>query len=191
MERGAPTVQAPAEELLAFFHTYQSELLWQSLFFVLSAGVVIWFYGTMRDVLAHAEGGTGRVAMIAFTAGVIGSILQFVMQSVQVTLALSAGPEMDPTTTVALGRFSFVLTVVAYLPASVLYAAVAVVTLRHAALPRSLGWFSAFTSAFHAVMVLGLVARSGPLVPGEPLTYAMYLCALIWLPWTVTALLRS
>jgi hypothetical protein len=37
-------------------------------------------------------------------------------------------------------------------------------------------------------MTFGLVVKSGPLVPGEPTTYALYAIALLWLITTTTVM---
>jgi hypothetical protein len=55
-ERGSPPLTAPIEEVVAFWSTYQRELLAQSVMFVLSAGAYLWFFGSLRSVLMRAEG---------------------------------------------------------------------------------------------------------------------------------------
>jgi hypothetical protein len=70
------------------------------------------------------------------------------------------------------GSVLWALSVIAYVPFAVMLAAVAVVSLRTRALPAWLGWFSGFAAMAHLIMSIGLVAESGPLVPGGVLTYA-------------------
>lgn len=190
MERGAPPLSAPVADMMDFVTTWRAELRWQSLSFVASSAVALWFYGALRSFLADYEPGRAPMAHVAFVAGVVGSVLQFVMQSIQLTLAMMAGPTMDPAVTATLGRLSYSMTVVAYMPAAVLYAATGVIGLRHRALPRWLGWSSLVTAVVHAVMSLGLVVDDGPLVPGRPLTYVVYLLALGWLPAVTTVMVR-
>src|SRR5690348_6037587 len=60
-ERGAPPANAPAEESLAFFTTYRSELRMQSLLFVLSAGVYLWSFGSLRSFLLRAGAAAERL----------------------------------------------------------------------------------------------------------------------------------
>jgi len=50
-ERGAPPANAPVEQALAYFVKYRTQLLTQSLLFVLSAGVLLWFIGSLRSFL--------------------------------------------------------------------------------------------------------------------------------------------
>jgi hypothetical protein len=66
LERGAPPANAPVEQALAYFVKYRTELLSQSLFFVLSAGALLWFVGCLRSFLQHSEQGSGRLSGVAF-----------------------------------------------------------------------------------------------------------------------------
>jgi hypothetical protein len=95
-ERGAPPANAPAEESLAFFTTYRSELRMQSLLFVLSAGAYLWWFGSLRSFLLRAEGETARLSTIAIGAGTIWVGLQLMLQSVQVALAMGVGDDEHP-----------------------------------------------------------------------------------------------
>jgi hypothetical protein len=180
-ERGAPPANAPVEQSLAFFRAYRSELLAQSLLFVLSAGVYIWFFGSLRSFLLRAEGETGRLASVAFGAGVIWAGLQMVLQSAQVALAMGASGDLAPALAGLIGDLTYALSVIAYVPLAVMLAAVAVVSLRTGALPAFLGWLSALTAAANVAMTLGIVVDSGPLVPGGALTYVLYALMAIWL----------
>src|SRR4029079_13051776 len=156
-ERGAPPANAPVEESLAFFRAYRSELLAQSLLFVLSAGVYIWFFGSLRSFLLRAEGETGRLASVAFGAGVIWAGLQMVLQSAQVALAMGASGDLAPALAGLIGDLTYALSLIAYVPLAVMLAAVAVVSLRTGALPAFLGWLSALTAAANVAMSLGIV----------------------------------
>ena len=71
---------------------------------------------------------------------------------------------------------------------AVTLAAVAVVSLRTGVLPSWLGWLSALTAAANLVMSLGIVVDSGPLVPGDALTYALYALMPIWLAAVTTVM---
>jgi hypothetical protein len=50
-ERGGPPLNAPVDQTIAFFSTYRSELLSQSLMFVWSASAYLWFFGVLRTFL--------------------------------------------------------------------------------------------------------------------------------------------
>jgi len=187
-ERGAPPANAPAEESLAFFTTYRSELRMQSLLFVLSAGAYLWWFGSLRSFLLRAEGETARLSTIAIGAGTIWVGLQLMLQSVQVALAMGVGDDVTSALAGMLGDLAYVLSVIAYVPMAVLLAAVAVVSLRAGVFPAWLGWLSALVAVANLVMSLGIVMDSGPLVPSGALTYVLYALMPIWLVVVTTVM---
>jgi hypothetical protein len=180
-ERGSPPLTAPTEEMVAFWSTYQRELLAQSMMFVLSAGAYLWFYGSLRSVLMRAEGGTGTLSTIAFGAGIITASLQIVLQCFQAAVAIAAAGTLEHSVVALFSGLMWAVSVIAYVPMGVMLAAVAAASFAHRAFPRWLAWLSSVTSLAHFVMTLGLVVESGPLVPGQATTYALYAIALLWL----------
>jgi hypothetical protein len=164
-----------------FVATYRTELLMQSLLFVLSAGVYLWFFGSLRSFLLRAEGKPGRISTIAFGAGVSVVGMQLVFQSVQVALALGADEPGASARVGMLSDLAYALSVIAYVPMAIVLAAVAVVSFRTRAFPVWVGWLSAIVSAMNLCLTAGIVMDSGPLVPGGGLTYGRYLLMVVWL----------
>jgi hypothetical protein len=187
-ERGSPTFTAPVEEVVTFWTTYQRELLAQSMTFVLSAGAYLWFFGSLRTVLMRAEGSTGTLSTIAFGAGIVSAGLQMILQCFQVALAVAAAGALERGVVALFGGLGWALSVIAYVPMGVMLGAVAVVSFVYHAFPRWLAWLSLATSLAHFVMVLGLVVKSGPLVPGQATTHALYAIAVLWLIATTTVM---
>jgi hypothetical protein len=187
-ERGGPPLNAPVEETIAFFSTYRSELLSQSLMFVFSAGAYLWFYGVLRTFLLQAEGGPGTLSTTAFGAGIVSAGIQMVFQGLQVALAVASNHPVDPTLAALFSNATLALSVIGYVPLAVMLTAVAVVSLRDHAFPVWLGWLSAFAAMAHVLMSIGLVVEDGPLVPGATLTYGLYTVTVVWLVATTTAM---
>ena len=187
-ERGAPPANAPVEETLAFFAIYRTELLTQSLLFVLSAGVYLWFFGSLRSFLFRAEGKTGTLSTITFGAGIIWAGLQMVFQSFQVALAMGSGGDIEPSLAALISDLTYALSVIAYVPMSVMLAAVAVLAFQTKAFSAWLGWLSAIAAVINLLLSLGIVADSGPFVPGGILTYVIYLLTAVWLFATTTVM---
>jgi hypothetical protein len=160
----------------------------QSLLFVFSAGVYVWWFGSLRSFLLRAEGETARLASVAFGAGAIWVALQLVLQSVQVALVMGVGGDVTPALAGMFGDLAYALSVIAYVPMAVMLAAVATVSLRAAVFPAWLGWLSALAAAGNLVMSFGIVADSGPLVPGGALTYVLYALMPIWLVAVTTVM---
>jgi hypothetical protein len=190
-ERGSPPAGTPADQMLVFFSEYRNELLAQSLMFVLSAGVYLWFYGALRSALLRAEGGSGTVATIAFGAGLTSVAMQMLLQVFQVGVASAGGSELHQAVAAVFVSVLWAVSVIAYVPLAVMFAAVAIVSLRDGAFPAWIGWLSAGASAAHLVMTGGLVVGRGPLVPGGVLTYALYASVLVWLLAVTTVMVRS
>ena len=188
-ERGAPPANAPVEQSLAYFVKYRAELLAQSLLFVLSAGVLLWFIGSLRSFLSKAEEGTGRLSSVAFGAGILWAGLQLVMQGGQVALAMGANADLPAALAGMMGDLTYALSVIAYVPMGIMLAAMAVVSWRFKAFPAWLAWLSAVAAAANLLMSAGIVAESGPLVPGGVLTYALYLLQAVWQVATPTVML--
>jgi hypothetical protein len=187
-ERGSPPLTAPIEEVAAFWSTYQRELLAQSVMFVLSAGAYLWFFASLRGVLLQAEGGTGTLSTVAFGAGIVSAGLQMIQQCFQAALAVAPGT-LERGVVALFGGVMWALSVIAYVPMGVMLAAVAAVSFAYRAFPRWLAWFSAAASVAHFVMTLGLLVKSGPLVPGQAPTYALYVIVLLWLIATTTVMM--
>ena len=187
-ERGGPPLNAPVDQTIAFFSTYRSELLSQSLMFVLSAGAYLWFFGVLRTFLLQAEGGPGMLSTIAFGAGIVSAVIQMVFQGFQVALAVASNHPVEPTLAALFSNAILALSVIAYVPLAVMLTAVAVVSLRDHAFPAWLGWLSAFAAMAHVLMSIGLVLEGGPLVPGGTLTYGLYAVSLLWLVATTTVM---
>jgi hypothetical protein len=188
-ERGAPPANAPAEETLAFFAKYQTELLAQSLLFVFSAGAYLWFFGSLRSFLFRAEGRTGTLSTIVFGAGAVWAGLQMVFQSFQVALALSSSGEIEPSLAAMISDLIYALSVIAYVPMAVVLAAVSVLAFQTKVFPGWLSWLSAIAAFINLLLSVGIVADSGPFVPGGVLTYVIYLLTAVWLFATTTVML--
>ncbi len=187
-ERGAPSPRAPAAEMAAFAVAYRTELLYQSLLFVLSAGAFLWFLGALRSALIRAERGTARRAHTAYGAGLVWAGLQFGVQGAQAAAATMAGN--GSAEAAAFGAvLAYMLSMAAYIPAGVLLLSVAAASFRYGAFPRWMGWFAGLAAAAHFVMAFGLSGNE-ILIPGGWLTYALYALWPLWITGVATLMVR-
>lgn len=85
------------------------------------------------------EGGTARLSTLAFGAGMVGYGLEVVGQAPQVTLTLPAQSGRSPESAAVLTDLGYAMIAIANLPLAVMFAAVAVVSLRTGAFPAWLG----------------------------------------------------
>lgn len=98
------------------------------------------FLGSLRTFLMRAEPIGGRVATIAFAAGMVGYGLTVLALAPQIASALPGRTWIEPATAGMAVDLGYVMLTLANLPMAVMYAAVAIVSLRAKAFPVWLGW---------------------------------------------------
>jgi len=180
-ERGALSASDPVAKIVAYYTGNHDALRAQALMFVIGAGFFLWFAGSLRSFLAWAEGGTGRLSMVAYGAGVASTVVTLVALAFQVGLASAARDAGQP----ALVGTMDALFVIANLPLAVMLIAVAVVTFRTAAFPAWLGWLSVVAALAQLVPVLGIALDGGPLAADGWLSaYLPYPLYAVWLACT-------
>jgi hypothetical protein len=190
LERPWPSTTDPAA-LPVFLADNHAAILGQSLLFLLSAGFFLWFLGSLRSYLLAREAGTGRVTMIAFTAGMISYGLTIAGQAPQITLTLPAQASVDPALAALLTDLGYVMLLVANIPLAVMFTAIAVVSLRNAAFPTWLGWIAAVAAVAAVVLPFAVVDPTGPLAPQGWMSYLLYLAPIVWLiPATTVMITR-
>lgn len=172
----------------ADFAANRTALLTQSMLFLAGAAVSLWFVGSLRTYLLRFEGGTGRLATVAFGAGVAWATLNMVAQTFQIGAASDPKGEAQA----ALIKTMNAVFTVANLPLAVMLVAVAVVSLRHQAFPLWLGWVAVAGAGAQALLWSATVIQSGPLASDGWLSFALYPFFVIWLvPATVLMIKRA
>ncbi len=181
-ERGSLSAGDPVATMVAHYTDNGGALRAQALLFVLGAGFFLWFLGSLRSVLARAEGGGGRLSNVAMSAGVASTVVTLAALAFQVGLA---GAPKDAGQPVLIGIMD-ALFVVANLPLAVMLLAVAVLTFRTGVLPAWLGWLSLLAAVAQLVPVCGIVLEGGPLAAdGWVSAYLPYPLYAFWLAGTV------
>lgn len=172
----------------ADFAVNRTALVTQSMLFLASAAVSVWFLGSLRTYLLRAEGATGRVSTVAFGAGIAWVTLNMLAQAFQIGVASDPqGEAQDALINTMSATFT-----IANLPLAVMLVAVAVVSLRHRAFPTWLGWLAVTAAAAHMLLWLSTAAQSGPLASDSVLSFVLYPFVLIWLvPATVIMVRRA
>ncbi|MHB1876546.1 MAG: hypothetical protein ACYCPF_17020 [Streptosporangiaceae bacterium] len=187
-ERGPLLASDTPAAVLGHLTSNQSPMLMQSMLFLVGGALYLWYLGSLRAFLTRAEGGTGRLAAIAFGAGVVWVGINMVAQAFQAGLV--ANPRAGAPAAL-IGTMNAIFTIAA-LPLAIMMAAVAVVSLRHRAFPAWLGWIAAATAVSQFLLWLGTAASAGPLAPNGWLSYALYPVFVIWLiPATIIMIRRA
>jgi hypothetical protein len=161
----------------ADFAEHRTAVLTQSMLFLAGSAAALWFLAGVRARMVRAEGWPGRVAGLAYGAGVTWVGVNVVAQAVQIGLASDPGGQAP----VALIATAGALMGAANLPLAVGLAAVAVGSMRHAAFPRWIGLLAAAAAVAQAMLWAATVVGSGPLAAGGWLNALLYPFFLIWL----------
>lgn len=190
---GAVALERPwpgnPQDLPAFLAANRTAVLWQGLLFLAGGALFMWFLGSLRTFMIRSEPHRGPVTLVAFTAGMVGYGLTMLALAPQIALTLPDRDWIGATTAAMAVDLGYVMLTVANVPIAVMYAAVAVVSLRHRAFPPWLGWLSAAAAACCAGLVLALIDPTGPMAPQGWLSYLLYLVPVVWLTATPTVML--
>lgn len=189
LERPWPSTSDPAA-FPAFLADNRGAILAQSMLFVISAGLFMWFLSSLRSFLIEAEGATGRLSTLAFAAGMIGYGLNVVGQAPQITLTLPSQAGMEPGSAAVLTDLGWVMLIVANIPLAVMFTAVAVVSLRTRVFPVWLGWLAVVAGAAAALLSFAVVDPGGPLAPQGWASYLLYPASIVWLVPAATVMIR-
>jgi hypothetical protein len=186
LERGWPSGNDPVA-VASFIAEHRTAILGQSMLFLLSSAIYLWFLGSLRSFLARAEGSTARVSTVAFGAGTTWIALSMVAQAFQVGQTTAVSVVQPAIMWTMAATFA-----IANLPCAVMLAAVAVVSFRHGAFPAWHAWISVAAALANLLLWCGTVVNSGPLAPNGWLTYVLYPLFLVWLvPATVVMFKRA
>lgn len=161
----------------ADFAEHRTAILAQSMLFLAGSAAALWFLAGVRARMVRAEGSPGRVAALAYGAGLTWVGVNIVAQAVQMGLA------GDPAgrAPVALIATASALMGAANLPLAVCLGAVATGSLRYAAFPRWSGLLAGAAAVAQAALWAATIVGSGPLAPGGWLNSLLYPVFLVWL----------
>jgi hypothetical protein len=144
-----------AENILAWYGDNENTIITGQLVFVLGVLFFIWFLGSLRSTLLGAEGGTGRVASIAFGSGLLAALAMIVQAAALIQPTFADEGELSGEAAQAMSLLSdatFGVVEVTLIPMLV---ATGLVILRHGALPRWLAWFSFLLAVVLAIIPIG------------------------------------
>jgi hypothetical protein len=140
-----PDTDASAADWASFFTDHQNRI--QLGITIVGVGLLffIWFLGSLRSAIAAAEGGTGRLASIAFGGGLI-AVVALLIGLTGAAAAAFRPDQVDPAVTRALNDFGTVAAAPGAAGFTALFAATAIAGYRHGALPAPVAGFSALAA---------------------------------------------
>lgn len=140
-------------EILASYHKHSDAILVAGLLWSIGTLLFIWFLGSLRSRYLVAEGGTGRLTALAYGGGIAASVLGMLIPTADEVGALNKN-DIDASGASVLHHFGDAFFIATEYTLPVFFFASAILTLRHAALPKWLGWFS---------LLIGIVLLIGPI----------------------------
>jgi hypothetical protein len=188
-ERAVPNPDQSPGEVVDFYVRNQHELLAQSVLFVISAGIFLWFLAGLHSYLRGVEGEPPWLSSAAYAAGIAWIVVNLCVLAPQIALARSAG-DLRPQVAVVVNDLGLALATIADVPVAAMVAAVAVMSLRGNGLPVWLGWLSLLVAATHLIAFCGIATVGGPLAPGGLVTFLVYPLFVVWLAAMAVVLLR-
>jgi hypothetical protein len=155
-----PNSDVNAARALNFFKDKPNAILLGTFLFMLGGLFFLWFLGSLRATLHHAEGGAGgawRVATIADGGGLVTAVAILLMPA---TLASAAAnhKHLSEGAAQALLSIGDAFFFVAELAAAVLLLGTALVVLRTGVLPRWLAWVSLVVALWLLIPPIGWAA---------------------------------
>jgi hypothetical protein len=140
-----PDADAQAQEWQSFFVDHQNRIQFGLTLVGIGLFFYVWFLGSLRDAIAAAEGGTGRLASIAYGGGLVSA--GFFVVALSGSFAAALHPqEVDPNLTRALNDFGTMAAAPAAAGFTALFAAAAAAGFRHGALPAPVAGISALAA---------------------------------------------
>jgi len=175
-----PAISASNQEISTFLADHRTRLLTQAFLGGLGLTAGLWFLGSLRSVLRRAEGGTGRVAGIAYGAGITGLVMIGVAELLAASAVYSAGLN-DAAITSGMFRLTQVAFAFVGFPMMVVLSATGLLALRTGVLPRAFAALTVIPVAANAVGVWSIFVDGGSFAPGGSVSYLAPLTAtLLW-----------
>ncbi len=161
---GLPDLDAAADEWLTFVGDNQSQIQIGAALAAIGVFFLIWFLGSLRSALQAAEGGSGRLAAIAYGGGLVAAAALVVT----LTAFDAAAFRTDASADVVRGLFdlSTVSAAPAFAGATALFTATAIVGYRYRPFAAPVAGFAAL-AAISQPLALGAGAADSGAFSGE------------------------
>jgi len=135
-----PAISDPIGDIKSFYVDHSGNIQASAFLTGLAAFFFLWFLGSLTAALRRAESGGGRLATIAFGAGVIALAFPVMAAAVNTTLATRIAAESDQAVIRALYEVQAFAGAFTAFPLAALVGATSLVSLRTGLFPRWLSW---------------------------------------------------
>lgn len=154
-----PQADAPADEVVRYFSTFHDDVMGGVVMRVAAGIFFLWFIGTLRSILAAAEGGTARLANVAFGAGILMLAAGMGAMASLASIAYNAERGLDPNFASSMMAMTHIFFVGGAMGMAWLLFATAFVVIRTRVFSR---WVASTGAVIGIIaIVLGIVAPAG------------------------------
>lgn len=154
-----PQADEPQSEVVRYFSTYHDDVMGGVVMRIAAGIFFLWFMGTLRAVLAEAEGGTARLANVAFGAGILMLAAGLGAMASLASVAYNAERGVDPNFASSMMVMTHIFFVGGAMGMAWLLFATALVVVRTRVFSR---WVASTGTIIGVIaVVLGIVAPAG------------------------------
>ena len=150
---GDVTNKDEPREILDAIQGNVNQILLSGFLWLLGTALFIWFLGSLRDRILAAEGGTGRLAALAYGGGIAAAVAAALIPCPDMAAALN-DDDLDASAASAMHNLTDAFFIATEYLLPVLLVATALAALRFGVLPRWLAWVS---------LLIALVLLIGPI----------------------------
>jgi len=154
-----PKVSASADDWLSWVTGHQNQIQFGTTITTVGLFFYIWFLGSLRSALSAAEGGSGRLASIAYGGGLVSA--GFFVIGLTAIQAAAFRTDAPADVVRGLGDIANVCGAPAAGGFTALFAATAIVGYRHKAVPAPVAGFSALAAITQPLALGAGVTDSG------------------------------
>lgn len=178
LQGSPPTLEESGEEVVRHLGDKDAEYKAGAYLQGLAVVAFLWFLGSLWRLLRPAEGGPGRLSVVAVAATAVLVALVGAHVAILTGLALDVDEGLDPAVVSSLYAIAFVLLGMSAFGAAALTGAVGVLVLDTRVLPRWLGGLSLLSAG------LWLLAGVGAATENQVWQTIGFIAFLVWLAWT-------
>lgn len=154
-----PQADEPQADVVRYFSTYHDDVMGGVVIRIAAGVFFLWFIGTLRSVLAAAEGGTARLANVAFGAGILMLAAGMGAMASLAAIAYNAERGIDPNFASSMMAMTHIFFVGGAMGMAWLLFATALIVVRTRVFSR---WVASTGTVIGIVAVgLGIVAPAG------------------------------
>ena len=177
-----PKPDDPIAKIAAYFSDHRTKFL--ASWYIIGLGIVffLWFLGSLRNALAQAEGGAGRLSSVVFGSGIFLAALATAGGAVHATLSFRVASEGNQAVIRALFDLSNMLSSGLFaFPTAAMFLAASAVMIRTGVIARKLGWAALLVGLVQLVGGGAILAKSGAFAAGNVISAITFITFMLWI----------